>query len=76
MPVRIKKLFGSILIIALAIVYALVATTVAAAKLAEASGWVHLAYFFVTGFLWIVPALFIITWMMKPPKSDSGDVQP
>ena len=35
MPIRLKKLIGTILLVALVIVYALVATTVAAARLAE-----------------------------------------
>ena len=66
MNVRLKKLIGSVLIVAIAIIYALVATTVAAAKLADASGWVHLVYFLVTGVLWVVPAMFLINWMMRP----------
>lgn len=70
MPVRLKKLIGSILIVVLAILYALVATTIAAAKLADASGWVHLIYFLVTGIFWVVPAIFLINWMMKPPKAS------
>ncbi|MEM9279160.1 MAG: DUF2842 domain-containing protein, partial [Pseudomonadota bacterium] len=61
MNVRLKKLIGSILIVIIAILYALIATTIAAAKLADASGWVHLLYFLVTGFLWVVPAIYIIT---------------
>ena len=68
MNVRLKKLIGSFLIVIIAGIYALVATTIATAKLADASGWVHLIYFLVTGLLWIVPAMFIISWMMRPPK--------
>ena len=70
MPVRLKKLIGSVLIIVLAMLYALVATTIAAAKLADASGWVHLIYFLFTGMLWVVPAIFLISWMMRPPKNN------
>ena len=68
MNVRLKKLIGSVLIIVIAIIYALVATTIAAAKLADANAWIHLAYFLLTGLFWVVPAMFIITWMTKPPK--------
>ncbi len=70
MPVRLKKLIGSILIVVIAFVYALVATTIAAAKLADASGWIHLLYFLLTGLFWVVPAMFIITWMTKPGKNQ------
>lgn len=72
MNVRLKKLIGSVLIVVIAMLYALLATTIASAKLADANGWIHLAYFLVTGVLWIVPAMFIISWMMRPPK-DKAD---
>jgi len=49
--------------------YALLATTFAAANLAQASGWVHLIYFLLTGILWIIPAMLLIKWMLKPDKS-------
>ena len=68
MPVRLKKLIGTFMLIALVVIYALVATTVAVARLGESSAWVHLAYFLFTGVLWVVPAIGIISWMNKPPK--------
>lgn len=69
MSVRIKKLIGSLLIIVIAMLYALLATTIAAAKLADSSGWVHLIYFLFTGLFWVVPAMFIISWMTRPSKA-------
>lgn len=71
MSVRVKKLIGSVLIIVIAFIYALVATTIAAAKLADANGWIHLIYFLTTGLFWVVPAMFIITWMTKPGKHET-----
>ncbi len=68
MPVRLKKLIGTVLLVALVLVYALVATIVAVAQLAESSWPVHLAYFFFTGLLWVLPAMAIIKWMVTPPK--------
>ncbi len=44
----------------LGLIYALVATTVAAATLGAAHWSVHLLYFLVTGLLWILPAMVII----------------
>ena len=66
MPVRIKKLIGTVLLIILVVVYALVATSFAVALLGASSPWVHLAYFFLTGILWIVPAMVVIRWMITP----------
>lgn len=69
MPPRLRKLIGTVLIIILVIVYALVATTVAAATLGDKPWWMHLTYFLVTGLLWILPAMLIIRWMEgRPPK--------
>lgn len=68
MPPRLRKLIGMLLLVALVIVYAVVATTVAEIRLAEASGWVHLAYFGLTGILWVLPAMAIIKWMEKPAR--------
>lgn len=64
MPIRLKKLIGTFLLVALVIVYALVATTIASARLGESGPLVHLAYFFFTGLLWILPAMWIIKWMI------------
>ncbi|WEZ83821.1 DUF2842 domain-containing protein [Rhizobium sp. 32-5/1] len=68
MPVRLRKLIGTFLIVILVIVYALAATTFATLLLATSPWWVHLAYFFFTGLLWILPAMLIIKWMAKPDK--------
>ena len=68
MPIRLKKLIGTILLVALVIIYALVATTVAVAQLGESGPLVHLAFFLFTGILWIVPAMAIIKWLMLPPR--------
>ncbi|WP_439617016.1 DUF2842 domain-containing protein [Shinella sp.] len=68
MPLRLRKLIGTVLIIILVLVYALIATTVAVATLGESPWWTHLIYFTVTGLLWILPAMLIIKWMEKPGK--------
>jgi hypothetical protein len=64
-----RKITGSFLILILMALYAILATTFAAANLAQSSGWIHLIYFFLTGILWILPAMFIIKWMLKPNQS-------
>lgn len=68
MPVRLRKFIGMLLIVALVVIYALVATTVASALLGASPWYIHLAYFFFTGLLWVVPAMVIIKWMEKPAK--------
>ena len=68
MPIRLKKLIGTILLVALVIVYALVATMVAVAQLSESGPLVHLAFFLFSGILWILPAMGIIKWLILPPR--------
>ncbi|WP_341760297.1 DUF2842 domain-containing protein [Candidatus Endowatersipora endosymbiont of Watersipora subatra] len=63
LPIHIKKMLGTFLIIFLIIIYSLIAVTVASATLAEAPWYAHLAYFFFSGSLWLIPAMAIIKWM-------------
>jgi hypothetical protein len=66
MPPRLRKLVGTIMLVAFVSVYALTAMTVAAAKLPGTSGLVQFAYFAVAGLLWVIPAAALISWMSKP----------
>lgn len=68
MPVRLKKLIGTVVIVALVVVYAVVAMTVATYRLGGTPWWGQLAYFLITGLIWVVPAMFVISWMQRPPK--------
>ncbi|MCU0790567.1 MAG: DUF2842 domain-containing protein [Nitratireductor sp.] len=75
MSQSLKKLIGTVLLVLLVIVYALVATAIATARLADAPAWAHALYFFVTGIAWVVPAMFIISWMIREKGGRrSGDV--
>lgn len=69
MPIRTKKLIGVFLLLALVLLYAVFATAFASAYLGNASGVVHLVYFFVTGLMWVVPAALLIRWMERAPRN-------
>lgn len=69
MPSRLRRLIGSLLLVALVIIYALVASAVAVARFADASAWVHLAFFLFSGLLWVLPGMLIVSWMSKPDKA-------
>lgn len=68
MPPRLKKLIGTFILLALVVIYALVAVAIASTRLAESSGWVHLAFFGLSGIVWVVPAMVVISWMERKPK--------
>ncbi|MFC5583739.1 DUF2842 domain-containing protein [Nitratireductor kimnyeongensis] len=71
MPVRLRKFIGMVALVALVAIYAILSTAIAVAQLAESGPLVHLAYFFLTGLLWIIPAMFIIRWMIGKPQPDA-----
>lgn len=68
MPLRLKKFIGTILIIILVSVYAIVATTIATLALSNSPWYVHLLYFLFSGVLWILPAMLVIRWMAGPKQ--------
>lgn len=72
MNLRLKKFIGTIVLIVLVIVYALVATSFAVAKLGQSGPVVHLAFFFVSGLAWILPAMVVIKWMSTPSRGREG----
>ena len=69
MPVRLKKLIGTFLLVALVIVYAVFATIIAVAQLGNSPAWVHLLYFFFTGILWVLPAICLLYTSPSPRDS-------
>jgi hypothetical protein len=68
MPIRLKKLIGTILLVALVVVYALIASAVAVTRLAEYGPTAHLLFFLLSGFLWVLPAMAIIKWLIIEPR--------
>lgn len=73
MPYRLKKFIGMLILVALVIIYALVATAIASSRLAESPWYVHLAFFGLSGIVWVLPAMLVIWWMeRRPPQKDAG----
>lgn len=74
MPVRLKKFIGTFILVALVIVYAVLATAIAVAQLAESGPLVHMLYFFLTGLLWVLPAMLVIKWMLTEPRAKQPKI--
>jgi hypothetical protein len=66
MPIRRRKLIGTIALLMLVIVWALVAMAVAQPVLAGANGVVAAIYYVVVGIGWVLPAMPLISWMSRP----------
>jgi uncharacterized protein DUF2842 len=71
MSIRIRKLIGTVALLALVIVWALVAMAIAQPLLAAANGLVAGIYYVVAGLGWVLPAMPLIKWMSRPDTSDS-----
>lgn len=65
MRMRTRKLIGTIGLLVLVIVYALVAMMVAIVLQVNASKYVEVLYYVVAGLAWVIPAGAIIWWMQK-----------
>jgi Protein of unknown function (DUF2842) len=67
MTQRKRKLIGTIALLALIVVYALLALAVAIVlQVRDANKVAELIYYVVAGLLWVVPAAWLISWMQKP----------
>jgi hypothetical protein len=67
MTQRKRKLVGTIALLVLITIYALLALSAAVVlQVREASKFVELLYYIVAGLLWTLPAGWLIAWMQKP----------
>ncbi len=72
MSIRTRKLVGAVLLLVVISVYALLALAVAIVlQVNQSSKLIELAYYFVAGTIWVIPAGAIISWMSRPdPHAD------
>ncbi len=66
MSMRIRKLIGAFALLALVIVWALVAMAIAQFPPIFSNPWVSAIYYAVAGIGWILPAMPLIKWMSRP----------
>jgi hypothetical protein len=64
---RTRKFIGAVLLLVFIPAYAQLTVMVAVARLPDASALAHTLFFAIAGLLWVIPAGFIIRWMLKPP---------
>ena len=66
MSVRTRKLIGTVVLLAFLAGYALVVASIGAGRIMTATPLAQLAFFFVAGLAWVVPAGLLIRWMQRP----------
>ncbi|HET7681656.1 MAG TPA: DUF2842 domain-containing protein [Xanthobacteraceae bacterium] len=65
MPIRLRKLIGAVALLALVIIWALLAMALAQTVLTSVSGLVAAIYYLVAGLGWVLPAMPLIRWMSR-----------
>ena len=66
MRIRTRKFIGTIALLALVIVWGLVAMALAQSVLTNINGCVATLYYIVAGLGWVLPAMPLIKWTQKP----------
>ena len=65
MPIRLRKLIGAVALLALVIIWALLAMTLAQTVLTSVSGFLAAIYYLVAGLGWVLPAMPLVRWMSR-----------
>ena len=66
MPIRIRKLIGTVALLVLVSVWGLLAMALAQSVLTDINGFVAAIYYVVAGLGWVLPAMPLVKWMVKP----------
>jgi hypothetical protein len=69
MSPRLRKLIGTVALLLLVSVWALLAMALAQSALTDINGWVAAIYYVVAGLGWVLPAMPLIWWMGKAEKA-------
>jgi hypothetical protein len=72
MSIRTRKLFGTIALLVLALVWSLMGMTVAQMPWLARSGLMQAIFYVVVGMGWVLPAMPIVSWMSRPDRQTGG----
>ena len=73
MRIRTRKLIGTVALLLLVTVWALLAMVLAQVALPSASSLVAGLYYLVVGLGWVLPAMPLIAWMVKSDERRSSE---
>lgn len=66
LPIRLRKLLGTLALLVLVVVWALVAMALAQSPAIHDSSALSVAYYVIVGIGWVLPAMPIVSWMGRP----------
>lgn len=68
MPQRMRKLIGTVLMLTLVVVWALVAMALAQGRVTELPWIWQTVCYVLLGIAWVLPAGLLVSWMERPDK--------
>jgi Protein of unknown function (DUF2842) len=73
MPIRLRKLIGAFALIALVMGWSLIAMALAQLPVIKANRLVEALYYVIAGLGWVLPAMPLVRWMVRPdPPRPQG----
>jgi hypothetical protein len=66
MPIRVRKLVGTLALMVLIIVWTFLAMALAYAVFKQENAILAWIYYVVAGIGWVLPAMPLISWMLRP----------
>jgi len=73
MSIRVRKLIGTVALLLLVAVWALLAMALAQSALTDVSYWTALLYYVIAGLGWVLPAMPLIRWMVRPDQRANSE---
>jgi Protein of unknown function (DUF2842) len=70
MPLRLRKFIGTIALLVLVVVWALVAMALAQMPAIRENAIASVAYYVIAGLGWCLPAIPIVTWMSRKRRNN------
>jgi hypothetical protein len=68
MSIRTRKLIGAFALLALVATWSLLAMALAQSVLTDINGFIAVVYYVVAGLGWVLPAMLLVRWMVKPDE--------
>ena len=71
MPIRTRKLIGAVLLLVLLVVWVLIGMVFAQNPVMAENRLLAAVYYVVVGLGWVLPAMPIIRWMVRPDRAET-----
>ena len=69
MHIRTRKLVGTVALLLLVTLWALLAMAFAQFALSSANGFVVALFYVIAGLGWVLPAMPLVAWMVRPDRA-------